>query len=311
MNEMSKQDFFEYVKDHVAAHLPQNLSHAEVTLSEVVKQNDQQLTGLHLFDPDSRLSPVIYLDNFYERYHSGENVDSLVHEVADTMSDLFDHAMPPIDVDQVAETVSDYSKVKGALSIHLCDTELNAHRLQDLVHHEISDYSMTYHIQFPDMEGSVPVRPAMLASWGITAEQLQADALAAQRESQTPVLTDLNAMMMSQLFDGSAPDNLLTSDAEIVPADMGVPFTMYVLTNESGYYGASALVQEDLLAQIGERFGADYYILPSSIHELILIPHTSDEISIDALSGMVSEVNESEVSANDLFHGVNIVWNFF
>lgn len=49
MNETSKQDFFEHVKDYVAEHLPQNLSHTKVTLSEVFKQNDQQLTGLHLF----------------------------------------------------------------------------------------------------------------------------------------------------------------------------------------------------------------------------------------------------------------------
>ncbi len=303
MNEMSKQDFFEYVKDYVTEHLPQNLSHTEVTLSEVFKQNDQQLTGLHFFDPDGRISPVIYLDNFYERYQSGENADNLAREVENTMSDLFDRAMPPIDVVQVAETVSDYSKVKGALSIHLCDTELNAHRLQALVHHEISDYSMTYHIQHPNMETAVAVRPIMLDSWGITAEQLQADAIATQRESQTPVLIDFNAMMMSTFHGEAAPDNLLASDAEISPPEMGVPYKMYVLTNESERYGASLLAQEDVLAQIGEKFGADYYILPSSIHEVILIPNSSDEISIDELSSMVSNANETTISADELLSG--------
>ena len=74
---------------------------------------------------------------------------------------------------------------------------------------------------------------------------------------------------------------------------------MYVLTNQNKLNGASCILYEHLLELFADRLGADLYILPSSVHEVILIPATSDT-SFAELSRMVKEVNETQVSPEEI-----------
>ena len=71
------------------------------------------------------------------------------------------------------------------------------------------------------------------------------------------------------------------------------------MTNTSRINGANALVQEELLAQVGDVLGGDYYVLPSSTHELILI-QDDGSISKEALERMVTEINSTQVPKKDL-----------
>lgn len=71
------------------------------------------------------------------------------------------------------------------------------------------------------------------------------------------------------------------------------------MTNTSRINGANALVQEELLAQVGDVLGGDYYVLPSSTHELILI-QDDGSISKEAMEQMVTEINSTQVQKKDL-----------
>ena len=70
-------------------------------------------------------------------------------------------------------------------------------------------------------------------------------------------------------------------------------------TSGSRINGANALVQEELLAQVGDVLGGDYYVLPSSTHELILI-QDDGSISKEAMEQMVTEINSTQVPKKDL-----------
>ena len=74
---------------------------------------------------------------------------------------------------------------------------------------------------------------------------------------------------------------------------------MYVLTNSTGSLGAAALFYPDVKEKAAELMGSDYYILPSSVHEVILVP---DNPSIDAkdLCKMVKEANRTVVEEKDI-----------
>jgi len=74
---------------------------------------------------------------------------------------------------------------------------------------------------------------------------------------------------------------------------------MYVLTNQQRFLGACCILYDDVLKEIAERLDSDLYILPSSIHEVILMPVTVTE-SVPALSQMVCDINQSEVSAEEI-----------
>ena len=73
---------------------------------------------------------------------------------------------------------------------------------------------------------------------------------------------------------------------------------MYVLSNSLGQYGAGTLLNIPFMDSFLNRMEEDFYILPSSVHELILVP-VSAAVSEDRLSQMVHEVNEKEVPEED------------
>lgn len=75
--------------------------------------------------------------------------------------------------------------------------------------------------------------------------------------------------------------------------------SLLIATNVNGYYGAIAVLEDQVWDAVIEKYGnQDYYILPSSVHEVLLVP-TSSAIDIDVLRSTVKTVNETEVSLAD------------
>ena len=75
---------------------------------------------------------------------------------------------------------------------------------------------------------------------------------------------------------------------------------MYVLTNEEKTFGASELLNTKIMSKISEDFGCDCIIIPSSLHEvLILEDKDMDEKDYAAIRYMVKEVNSSCVEPRD------------
>ena len=74
---------------------------------------------------------------------------------------------------------------------------------------------------------------------------------------------------------------------------------MFVLTNSFRSLGAACILYDELLTQLGNFLKENYYILPSSIHEVIIIPE-SQAPNKDTLNEMVQEVNETQVEPEDV-----------
>ena len=76
------------------------------------------------------------------------------------------------------------------------------------------------------------------------------------------------------------------------------PF-LYVLTNSKGMFGASAMTNPKELEDFSKRINNSFYILPSSVHEVILVPY-SKEFCIEYFANMVREINETQVEATEV-----------
>ena len=72
---------------------------------------------------------------------------------------------------------------------------------------------------------------------------------------------------------------------------------MWVLTNELGIYGATAMLYDGVLEEAGEKWEQNFYIIPSSVHELILL---LEEWDMEQLDLMIKEVNEREVKDDEI-----------
>lgn len=289
---MNMREFREYLEDNIMDYLPPSYEDAEIHFKEVVKHGDQHLTGMVISRPGESVVPTIYVDHLYEEYLEGRDIEEIVGDVADIR---IRNEVTAEDRDILYQLL-DYEYVKDKLQVRICDTNENQERLSKLVHSERSDFSATYHVILDtNSEGqtSVAVTPDVMKSWGVSMEQLHQDALAADMDRK-PILSDMYSVMQEMIAGMKATNLLMESNRD----DLMMDETMFCLTNQDKINAAGLLMQDDLMAQISDLLGGSYYILPSSIHELLIVPDRG-ELGINELSELVREVNRTQVSPQD------------
>jgi hypothetical protein len=150
-----------------------------------------------------------------------------------------------------------------------------------------------------DGEGtaSITVRSNLADLWGVSEEELFKVALENTQRlfrgtvmSMASVLTEL---LSDRLDEENAKEfyDMVVSEEDMVP--------MYVCSNKQRINGAGVILYKDLLKEFAERVGADFYILPSSIHETLLVP-VSDQMEVEYLRSMVREVNATQVAPEEV-----------
>ena len=101
---------------------------------------------------------------------------------------------------------------------------------------------------------------------------------------------------------------ILDADDAIAEADA---FPMYIVSNHSRQKGASAILNKDMLKQFAcEHNCKKLVILPSSVHECILIPCDDEEVDIESFDNMVQEVNSTQVSPEERLIDRAFIINF-
>jgi hypothetical protein len=288
---LNRNDFFQYVKDNVLDYLPDSFGQSDIHLQEVVKNNDTVLTGIIIREAGSSIVPNIFLDSFYELYRAGKDLDACVADVADFRIEKQELGFP-FDLN----FLSDYELVKDKLQVRICDPETNHERLSGKAVTEHGDFAAYYNVIMSvsdEVTASFSVTNAMLADWGISVEQLHQDALAADTK-RGAVLLNLEQEMVFMNFGLGKPDNLLENGEN--PLDTDLP--MFCLSNESKLHGASMILHDDLRRRIGEMLRSDYFVIPSSVHEMMIVPDNG-AYNAYSLNMLVQSVNASEVSAED------------
>ena len=189
----------------------------------------------------------------------------------------------------------DYEKMKDKLQMRICDKEWNTDLLADKVVTEHGDFAAYYAVNLEENgEGisSIPVTVSLMNEWGVSAEQIQADAMVADRKRGV-TLMDMNEIIKSMIF-GEEPENLLNEKMDMEAMEN----PMFCLTNKAKMNGASLLLQEDIRKQIGECLGSDYFVIPSSVHEVLILPDNGI-LQVPELNAMVQEVNETQVERQE------------
>lgn len=284
------QDFVEYVKDHIRKYLPPEYQEAAISIHEVTKSNYRMLTGLTILQAGERTAPTIYLEPFAEQAEEGRPLDSVMREIAEIQT-AYKGQIP-----FVVLSFDDYENVRPMLSIQVCDSETNREYLKDKPHIHCGELAAFYRVQVAaNHEGtaSVPVTENLMQIWDITKEQIHKDAVQAEN-ARSPVCFYSMEDVMSEIMLSSAPDNLFDW-AE--PLEAG--FTpMYVLTNQNKVNGAGVLARDGVLEKIGELVGSNFYVLPSSVHEVLIVPDNGN-MQAKELEDMVKEINAAQLAPEE------------
>lgn len=264
-----------------------------VKLNDVRKNNGIVLSGLTITQGDNNISPTIYLNNYYEKYVNGDvTISKVVNDVMDTYHK-----------NKVGQSVDmryflNYESVKQKIVYKLINTERNKELLEDVPHMEYMDLSMVFQCLISEEElgiASILVHNTHMKLWDVTVEELYQTA-----GENTPKLLPHMIMPMAEvLCDIMQSESQGQCDYDECMADFSDSVPMYVLSNKSRVEGAGCMLYPNLIGGFADTVGSDLYIIPSSIHELLLLPTENDEGSAE-IKSMIRAINDTQVSAEEI-----------
>lgn len=287
---MRKEEFFIYIRDNIRTYLPESYQYADISLVENVKLNDLHLTTLLIRRPGEVMIPAIYLDNLYDAYRQGKPTEECLSELAEVRV----QANVENEKEELFSDISRYDAVKERLQMRVCDYDQNKERLKGKLYRREGDFALTYHIEYKmeDMSANFQVTNDILSVWGVDEKTVHRDALRAD-ERRGPVLVNMEDAIY--LMSGQPGYYNFLWEDEKLDLDNGM-IPMFILTNQKIHNGAGILFQDGMKEKISKLMGGDYYVLPSSIHEVIIVP---TQISVAELSEMVHTVNQEHVEVED------------
>ena len=281
---MNFQEFVDKVKEAIRDALPESFRDAQVSVEPFRKLNTSYL-GLQVKKEGQTVVPNINLDAHFREYQeTGKPFADVLTAIAEQVQ-----LAPPMET----EWLKDYSQVKEKLFIRVSDAKENEAFLRMAPHKEVDGLAISYHIAFEGLHGveaSTPVTYKMMEMFGVTEEQLHADALESTQRLY-PVQYTSMAEVMNKMMEIDAD-----MDPDMMPATEGPQ--LMVLTNMQGIHGAATLFYPGQLEAIAQQMGSDFFVLPSSVHETLILPDDGTA-EPDSLQFMVREINQSTVAPED------------
>jgi len=252
-----------------------------VNVNHVIKNNGYELDGLVIMEKNRNMSPTIYLNGFYEQYQEGTSIDRIMETISCIYEENKDRIL--VDVDKLL----DYDFMRHRVVYKVINYKSNKKLLEDVPHKRILDLAVVFYLLLEQDEtghSTVLIHNSTVESWKVSTDDLYSEAII-----NTPNLLKSRIVSMSDIINWPSEEEIVKEAAK----------DMYVLTNESKINGAACMLYEDVLYEFANKIGRDLYILPSSVHEVILLPKQEDYRK-NFLVNMVREVNMEGVATEEI-----------
>ncbi len=256
-------------------------------VSRVRKNNGVLKDVLYIRKGDSECIPCFYLDELYCSYCNGENEICLAEHLGNIVLN---------ECERVREQVPDFLEKEWILNhlfVRLIQAESNTEWLQDAVYVEYLDLLAVFYVLTEEGEDGIKSYQLPRTIWN-TLELGSAEEYFPVIVANTQHLFPERLWCAEHMVRECRIDGEEQMSAVLIPAKEYSSGKLYVLSNRRKINGAAVVLYPELLRRLGEKFGGNYYVIPSSIHEVILLKDAEREDS-GYLNRMVKTVNEQQV----------------
>lgn len=269
----------------------QRYSGCEVSVRSVYKNNNIKFRGLYIREPEVMISPTIYLEDYF----CGMKNDSDIEDIISEICRVYEHHKCTELADVILFSIRDLVTATDRIYYTVINKDRNSELLSEIPHREILDLAVVCRMSInmgDSISGSALVNNNMIDSWGITEDELFSMA-----SKNTPVMLGCEMKNMLELLfeiyrrqDNYKLISLLANQE---------PY-MYVVSNREKSYGAGVIfLNDDFREEVRRKLRSDFVVIPSSIHETIVIPYT-EELNRNTLISLVNEVNRTEVQSTEV-----------
>lgn len=280
---MSYEQFVQEVETKLQEKVGDN---RKVYVHTAIKNNGRIRKGITFVEKGINISPTIYLEEYYERFVIGGCVDTIIDQILR----LYENVRAPQSLE--CDFINEYKMVKDKIVIRLVNKNANQIILKDIPHLLFMDLAIVFHI-LVELDGqgermaTMLIKNEYIEAWDVTVDELYKTAVC-NTEKLLP--SEMSSMFM--LIEEILPE----WEKSEVPEDEDF---MYVLSNDRKSFGACTILYPDRLEMIGLFLKENYYILPSSVHEVIILPE-SKAVGREELMQIVCEINHTQVPEEEI-----------
>lgn len=271
------------IMDCLRGDLPQY----QIDMTKVLKNNDTELVGLIFKQDEESLAPTIYLNGLYEGYENQTiSMDMIVKLLLNQLEEAQKNCL---NMENLAKNM-DYDHCKHSIVYRLVSKTRNSKLLDGIPHINMLDLAIVFYVvKEIDDTGvkSIKITNELMKSWGVQVGELMKCATRNTPQIFPVVQRDIIDVLQPLFKEKSF--ECLTNEEKI---------DMIVITNQVGLNGASAILYKGVLSQLAEEYDSDLWILPSSIHEVIIVPKSIE--GMESYSEMVRDINEKYVDEEEI-----------
>ncbi len=236
--------------------------------------------GLSISESGINVAPTIYLEEYYQQFQKGATVEKITEDILELYGELrFQKPWYP-------EELNVYQEVREKIVYRLIHRERNQELLEQVPYVPWLDLAIVFVVLLEAGDkgsASMMICRDQLARWGVTREEVYR-----QARENTWRLLPVDFRSMGEVME----------DALFLPS-LDEILKLYVLTNRWKNYGAAAALYEGQLQAVGEMFGENFYVIPSSVHEMLILPE-SRVPKREELDEMIKEINEIAVAPEEV-----------
>ena len=280
------KEFYDEITNAIREEIPEEIRDMmEVDIREVVKANDTVLHGVVIKAPEQDIVLTIYIEDCIKQLPE----DFAMKNLAEAIISIYQVGMR--EAPAVESLSLEFDDIKDKLVVQLAEVERNKDRLRELAYKPLDNgMVMLAYVVVQGERGNMrfAVTKEIAKGQNYDIEKMFETAM----KNNEPVLVDTKDVILSDgvknvqnLFDKELSGKL--------------PDSMYTLTNSSTNLGAATLYYPDVQKRIADMLQNSYYVLPSSIHEVMILPCSVND-NPEFLRKMVKEANETVVNPQEV-----------
>lgn len=264
----------------------------EVSVVTKVRNNDIWEKSIKIDIPGTNVSPSIGTLSIYEHCCEYDDMSEVVQALSEKI--IAERNMQ-------IDTLSILSKENILKSTYLMvvNTASNKDLLADTPHFLIAEGELAaiprLSVNVGGKKGSIIIKNGMLPVLQMTGEEILHIAKDNMVEQNLFKINSLLAETMRLMQENG--EDVSDHFSEFFVEDTPKAF---IVSNKDRAYGAACLACPEIIGTAIQKMGIDCYILPSSIHDVILIEKKGDFNEIEELRDMVKLINRTEASANEI-----------
>ena len=257
----------------------------QIGIQTIPKNNGVSLDALIIREPGINISPTIYLKDYYTLYQEGTALEEICHIICDVFLEVrLNHPVDP-------RFFTDFEQAKDHMIYQLVNYDKNVSRLSDIPHIRYLDLVIIFCCMLRLENGetaTILIRNEHLQLWQTDLETVKKQAFDNTPRLLPAYIQPITDAIRDLMESNESLERLLP----LLEEDAAPP--LYVLTNETQMCGAACMLYPSLLTEFSDSVGKDLYILPSSIHEVLLLP-TDTRCADEELRALVQNVNREQL----------------